>query len=160
MDDGAGIRGGEQIPGSKVRRGKEGGRGRRAIVYLGSLRSREPRNSIATNSGRGYYSAVKFYFASIYWSAFAKPDLSPYAPVYLITTNYCYEKKRRSLLALLLPVTPRRSLQLATRQQPLSAAPPVCRRTRRSGKRGLKARGWGPALGLSLDRLSADASER
>lgn len=62
----------EQIPGSKVGRG----RGEGAIVYLGSLRSREPRNSIATNSGRGYYSAVKFYFASIYWPAFAKPDLS------------------------------------------------------------------------------------
>lgn len=123
----------EQIPGSKVGRG----RGEGAIVYLGSLRSREPRNSIATNSGRGYYSAVKFYFASIYWPAFAKPDLSlsPYAPVYLITTNYCYEKKRRPLRAL-----------------PRSCSPPLLsatsntattrlhhRRTR--GKRGLKARG-------------------
>lgn len=40
----------------------------RVVVYRDRYGA-EPRNSIATNSGCGYYSAVKFYFASIYWHA-------------------------------------------------------------------------------------------
>lgn len=53
------VAGQKQIPWSNV--------AARGVVVYRDRYGAEPRNSIATNSGRGYYSAVKFYFASIYW---------------------------------------------------------------------------------------------
>lgn len=150
------MAGQKQIPWSNV--------AARGVVVYRDRYGAEPRNSIATNSGRGYYSAVKFYFASIYWRVrkAARPDPASLRPR-LFDNDKLLLREKMAAAFHTLPLS-FASVSLTGSLQRLSASAMNARGRRKvegwTVQEEKRQEGKGLALGLSLDQLSGDVSER